>query len=113
MTVVPTKTLPKEFADLEPYADWCIPDEGERYAKRLATPQSQLQAFYDAVFPRAKAAMEHCNQFPLDSMPDDAVNLMHLLYALITVSFSVECWSQPRVPDSGATYLDCVVAPGP
>ena len=105
--------LPKQFADLEPYSEWCIADEGERYAKRLAMSQQDLQKFYDAVFARAKDAMDYCNQFPLDAMPEDAVNLMHLLYSLITVSFSVECWSQPRVPDSGATYLDCLVAPGP
>ena len=27
------------------------------------------------------------------------------------VSFPVEVWQQPRVPDSGATYLDLVVEP--
>ena len=35
MTVV-TELLPKEFADLEPFAaDWCLPSERERFAKRL------------------------------------------------------------------------------
>ena len=29
-------TLPTEFADLEPYADWCLEFERERYAKRRA-----------------------------------------------------------------------------
>jgi hypothetical protein len=27
------------------------------------------------------------------------------------VSFPVEVWKQPRVPDSGAAYLDLVVEP--
>jgi hypothetical protein len=31
----------------------------------------------------------------------------------LTVSFPVECWKQPRVPDTGATSLDCVVEPVP
>ena len=26
---------------------------------------------------------------------------MHLLYSMIMVSFPVECWRQPRVPDTG------------
>jgi hypothetical protein len=46
-------------------------------------------------------------------MPDDVLNLMHLLYSMIMVSFPVECWKQPRVPDSGATWLDCVTEPVP
>ena len=46
-------------------------------------------------------------------MPDDVLNLMHLLYSMIMVSFPVECWKQPRVPDSGATALDCISEPVP
>ena len=107
-------TLPADFADLEPFAaEWALPTEAERFAKRLASSMPEMQAFYDAVTPRAKAAVEYCNQFPLDAMPTDAVNLMHLLYAMVTVSFPVECWGQARVPDSGAAYLECVVEPVP
>ena len=29
-------TLPAEFADLEPFADWCLATEAERYAKAFA-----------------------------------------------------------------------------
>jgi hypothetical protein len=29
------------------------------------------------------------------------------------VSFAVECWKQPHVPDSGAAYLDLVLEPTP
>ncbi len=44
--------LPLDFADLEPFAEtWCLPTEGERYAQRLASSMTELQAFYDAVFP--------------------------------------------------------------
>ncbi len=46
-------------------------------------------------------------------MPEDVLNLMHLLYSMIMVSFPVECWKQPRVPDSGAATLDCVSEPVP
>jgi hypothetical protein len=106
--------LPKEFADLEPFAaDWCLGTERERFEKRLATPMDQIQAFYDAITPRAEAAIAHCDGFPLDAMPDEVLNLMHLLYSMITVSFAVECWGQTRVPDTGAAYLDLVVEPTP
>ena len=30
-------SLPAEFADLQPYADWSLATERERYAKRLAS----------------------------------------------------------------------------
>ena len=32
-----TPVLPAEFADLEPFSDWCLPTEAARYAKRLAS----------------------------------------------------------------------------
>jgi hypothetical protein len=105
--------LPPEFADLEPFSDWCLASEPERYAKRLATPMTEMQKFYDAISPRAEEAIIFCDKFPLDDMPDDVLNLMHLLYSMIMVSFPVECWKQPRVPDSGAASLDCLSEPVP
>ncbi|MDH6245052.1 hypothetical protein [Mycobacterium sp. OTB74] len=105
--------LPTEFADLERFSDWCLGVEADRYAKRLGSSMVDMQAFYDAITPRAEEAIAYCDKFPLDDMPEDVLNLMHLLYSMITVSFPVECWKQPRVPDSGATSLDCVAEPVP
>lgn len=108
-----TPTLPEEFADLEQFADWCLPSESQRYAKRLASTMADMQAFYDAITPRAEEAIAYCDKFSLDDLPDDVLNLMHLLYSMIIVSFPVECWKQPKVPDTGATALDCVIEPIP
>jgi len=106
--------LPEGFNDLEPYAaDWCLATETERYAKRLASSMGEMQAFYDAITPRAEAAIAYCNRFQLEIMPHGAKNLMHLLYSMINVSFAVEVWGQPRVPDSGAAVLECLVEPRP
>jgi hypothetical protein len=106
--------LPDEFADLEPFAEkWALATERERYATRLSSSMDDMQAFYDAVFPRVDAARKYLDQFPLDALPDDATRLLHLLYSLISVSFAVECWKQPHVPDSGAAYLDLVGEPMP
>ena len=104
-------TLPSEFADLEPFADWCLEFERERYSKRLASNMPEMQAFYDAAFPRLEAAMEYLDQFPLDALPDDAKHLLWLCYSLVNVSFPVEVWRQPRVPDSGASSFDEVGLP--
>ncbi|OBF43299.1 hypothetical protein A5719_09410 [Mycolicibacterium peregrinum] len=105
--------LPTEFADLEQFSDWCLSSEPQRYSKRLASTMTEMQAFYDAITPRAEEAISFCDKFSLDALPEDVLNLMHLLYSMITVSFPVECWKQPRVPDSGATSLDCVAEPVP
>jgi hypothetical protein len=104
-------TLPAEFADLAPFADWALPTESERYAKRIAGTMAELQSFYDAAFGRFEAALEYLDQFELDRLPADAQNLLWLYCALVTVSFPVEVWRQPRVPDSGASTFDEVGAP--
>lgn len=114
MTSIDAKAmLPPEFADLEEFSDWCLGSEGERYAKRLASSMKEMQAFYDAITARAEEAIAYCDKFSLDDLPEDVLNLMHLLYSMIMVSFPVECWKQPRVPDSGATTLDCDAEPVP
>jgi hypothetical protein len=103
--------LPADFADLEPFADWAIPTERARYDKRLASTMEELQAFYDAAFPRMEDALSYLEQFEMDAMPDDAKRLLWLYCALVTVSFPVEVWRQPRVPDSGASSFDAVSEP--
>lgn len=106
--------LPEEFADLERFgADWALRTERERYAKRLSSSMEQMQAFYDAAFPRAEAALKYLDQFELDDLPEQAQNLLCLLYSLVMVSFPVEVWKQPHVPDAGAAYLDLVDEPVP
>ena len=103
--------LPAEFADLEPFAAWSLPSERERFALRLASSMDELQAFYDAAFPRLDAAMSFIDRFPLDALPDDAARLLWLCYSLVNVSFPVEVWRQAKVPDSGAASIDCIVEP--
>ena len=34
--------LPTEFADLEQFSDWVLPDEAARYAKRLGSTMTQM-----------------------------------------------------------------------
>ena len=106
--------LPDAFAALEPYgATWCLPSERDRYARRVASTMEEIEAFYDAVTPRAEEALSYCDQFFCDDMPAEVVNLMHLLYSMVMVSFPIEVWRQPRIPDSAATTLECVVEPIP
>lgn len=103
--------LPSEFADLEPFAHWAIQGERARYAKRIESQMDELQAFYDAAFPRTDAARKYLEQVSLEDIDENDKRLMWLFCALCTVSFPVEVWRQPRVPDAGASALDATVEP--
>jgi hypothetical protein len=106
--------LPAAFADLEPFAaTWCLATESERYDRRMASTMDEMQAFYDAVFPRVNEAVDSCDKFPLDDLPDDARRLLELVHSLVMVSMAVEIWHQPRPVDSADAYLDRVVEPLP
>ena len=106
-----TDVFPPDFADLEPFAEWAVPTERARYAKRMASTMDELQAFYDAVFPRLEAGAEHLRGVAIDGISEQDTRLLWLFAALVTVSFPVEVWRQPRVPDSGAAALHAVVEP--
>lgn len=103
--------LPADFADLEPFAGWAIPTERARFAKRMASTMDELQAFYDAAFPRMAEATSYLEGVALDGISDEDKHLLWLFASLVTVSFPVEVWRQPRVPDSGAASFDAVYEP--
>ena len=106
--------LPSAFADLERFAaTWCLASEPERYAQRMASSMEEMQELYDAVFPRVEEAIDYCDKFPLDDLPDDALHLLYLVYSLIMVSMPIEVWHQARVVDAGEAYFDRSVEPVP
>ena len=103
--------LPAHFADLEPFADWAIPTERARYEKRLSCTMDELQAFYDAAFTRFEEAAEYLKTVELEGISDEDKHLLWLYCSVVTVSFPIEVWRQPRVPDSGASSFDAVLEP--
>lgn len=109
-----TTRLPIDFRDLEAFAEtWCLATEPERWERRLASTMPEMQAFYDACFPRAEAAVAYCDQFPLDAMPEDAARLLQLLHSLALVSYAVEVWQQPLPVDIGSARIDRLREPQP
>jgi hypothetical protein len=103
--------FPTQFADLEPFADWAVHGESTRYEKRFNSTMEELQAFYDAAFPRLDDAKAYLENVPLEGIGDEDKRLTWLFCALCTVSFPVEVWRQPRVPDSGPSAIDAVDEP--
>lgn len=88
--------LPSAFAELETYAQTCcLATETERWNARMASSMAQLRDFYDAFFPRLEEAIDYCDKFALDSLPDDGLNLLYMIYSLVMVAMAVEIMGQP------------------
>lgn len=99
--------LPAKFADLDQFSEWIIEARIDRYHHRLDSTMDNMQAFYDACFPRIEELITYCDQYDVDDLPDDVKKLMWLIFSLVEVSFPIECWRQARVPDTGeATFWD-------
>ena len=106
--------LPEAFADLEPFAGtWCLATEPERWERRLATSLADMQAFYDACFPRAEEAIAHCDRFDLHALPDDADHLLQMLQSLALVSYAIEVWREQLPLHTGAAVIDRTREPRP
>ena len=108
------KRLPSAFAELERFADkWCLAAEPERWEARLSTPMPELHEFYDTFAPRFEEAIDYCDKFPLDDLPDDALNLLHLIYSMIMVSMAIEVFGQQKPTDSADAVIDRIGEPVP
>ena len=109
-----TVLLPEAFADLEPFAaTWCLATEPERWARRLETSIDDMQAFYDACFPRAEAAIEHCDGFDLHALPTEVDHLLQMLHSLALVSYAIEVWREQLPLHTGAAVIDRTNEPRP
>ena len=67
--------------------------------------------FYDGIAPRAEDAIAYLDGLDIDDLGHEAKRLMQLLYSMILVSYAVNIFKQPRIPDSGAAFFDMVVEP--
>jgi hypothetical protein len=71
----------------------------------LASTMPEMHAFHDAFFPRLEEAIDFCDKFPLDELPDDALNLLHMIYSLIMVAMAVEIMHQPAPTDAADAVM--------
>lgn len=110
---MPAVELPPEFRDLQRFAEhWALPTGPERYQRRLDSTMAEIQSFYDAIVERGESALAYLEQFTdLDDMPDEARHLMWLLASFSTISFCVDVFKQPAIPDSNSASLDWVTEP--
>jgi hypothetical protein len=98
--------LPSAFAEFESYAQtWCLATETERWDARVNASMPELRDFYDAFFPRLEEAIEYCDKFPLDDLPDDVLHLLQLIYSLIMVAMAVEIMHRPTPVDAADAVM--------
>ena len=106
------RTLPEEFAELAPFvASWALATEPERWSRRHASTLDEMKRFYEAVLPRYEEILAYVDRFPLDELPEEAGVLLELAMSFVMVSFPVEVWGGPGIPDSGNATLHRVVSP--
>ena len=107
-----TPRCPKGSPSSSRYVDdWARPTRAERYAVRLSKTVRRA----GRVLRRHRAPRRGRDRLPrrldLGALPDDAARLLQLLYSMILVSYAVNIFHQPRIPDSGAAFFDMVVEP--
>ncbi len=54
-----------------------------------------LETFYGAMLPRMDAIADYLNQYPLDDIKGDDMNLLNLALSFIEVSLAVELFKEP------------------
>jgi len=95
------RPLPVGFEDLEPFVTyWAVAGQNERRHQRCDTTFEEIKRFYDAMLPRADAAMKLLANFPLRDMPGPEARLMRLVLSLAQASMAVEIQRAARVPNA-------------
>ena len=101
------RVLPEPFQDLEPFVEsWALTTETQRNQKRISSPMTEIQTFYDAMMPRMEAILAYLSQFPITNMPEDvatlpaeARRLLYLSMAMAEAAGAVEMYQHPSVID--------------
>lgn len=104
------KTLPARFKELEPWLDWALPTETERYAKRIGTPLEGVKAFHSALHPHMEDAMRYLSSFEWGTkldLPDE--NLFLLGLAFMEASVPVDLGWKQSENEGAYPYKLCTV----
>ena len=104
-------TLPADFADLEPVCRLVARDRSRTLRQAPLEHHGRTPGVLRRCVPPARSGHGLPRPVRPDALPEDARRLLWLCYSLVNVSFPVEVWRQPRVPDSGAASFDMLVEP--
>jgi hypothetical protein len=96
-------SLPADFQELERFVGaWALATQQQRNDKRVASTMGELQEFYDALLERIKDIAAYLDQFPISSLPVDAVHLLYMGQMLMEIAPAVEVMKSPDIPSAYA-----------
>lgn len=99
MTGTGMTSLPREFANLETFAElWALPSSDARHHRRQTSSMDDIRAFYDAFQPRLEDAFAYLDQFDVHALPPSARRLLDLSFGYIEAALAVEIFKVPGVP---------------
>ncbi len=100
-----TTTPRPEISGLENHlAAWGLPTTEKRLSKRLSSNMEEVRSFYDAMLPRLPEFIEYLNQFPLDTIPQEAHQLAWASLAMCEVDNAINKWHHITL-DTGIDIL--------
>lgn len=100
-----TIQLPERFRHLERFADWCLPHEKDRIARRVTLPFDEIQAFYDAMLPEVTSIVGYLRTRPVEEATPEDENLLFIMQSLVEISAAVEVYGENRVTDGADPRL--------
>jgi hypothetical protein len=90
--------LPENFADLETLArTWSLATETERNRARLASSMDEISSFAETLLARLDPIFAYLDQYPVESLPEEAKRLFYLTLSLAEVAPALETYKQQRV----------------
>lgn len=97
-----TASLPEQFRELEPWSDWFLATEQERYEQRARCDMEQLRAFAAALKPRMEDLIQYLSRFEWGTPLNEAdTNLYHLGLSYMEAAVPIDLgWKQPLAEDS-------------
>ncbi|CAN5690040.1 hypothetical protein BH20ACI3_BH20ACI3_08680 [soil metagenome] len=105
--------LPDQFRELNSFVEtWALVTESERNARRRSSTMEEIQKFYNAILPRMDEIITHLNQYPLDSLPEDAKRLFYLALSFMEVSPAVELLGEPDETGAFEAARFKIIEPG-
>lgn len=107
--------LPTGFEDLEPFVDrWALENTESRWNARAGMEMAEIEAFYDAVLPRAEEALALVQPYDLASLTGPMARLYKLVLSLVHAAMAVELHGAPRARYSPFPHsIKIAVGPGP
>lgn len=96
---MPTPTLPTEYIELQPFADWALPTADQRQKKRRNSTKEELRRFYDAVLPRLEEILTDADNYALGEIPEAFRPVYNIALSAAEVAPHIELYKgDPAVP---------------